>query len=57
MSGSVGALAKIESPVLSREYGDAMNYLISPVHPQFGRLVWGETQSFRFDPSLIATEE
>jgi RES domain-containing protein len=100
------ALAKIESPVLSREYGDAwfhhtmpessqeaaffqslpaevqeflqqfktetavpvqavpsviipreMNYLISPVHPQFGRLVWGEPQPFRFDPRLIATAE
>jgi RES domain-containing protein len=83
------ALARIESPVLSREYGDAwlgtveqfslgpshwrrtktrpvqtvpsvivpreMNYLISPAHPQFGRLVWGEPQPFRFDPRLIAT--
>jgi RES domain-containing protein len=83
------ALARIESPVLSREYGDAwlgtveqfsmgpshwrrtktrpvqtvpsvivpreMNYLISPAHPQFDRLVWGEPQPFRFDPRLIAT--
>ena len=95
------ALAKIESPVLSREYGDAwflrtladpwpedllqslpleiqaqilygkvvpaapvqtvpslivpseMNYLISPAHPQFGQLGWGEPQPFRFDPRLI----
>ena len=85
------ALAKIESPVLSREYGDSwlstfgifsreqgafrriktypvqavpsvivpreMNYLISPVHPLFERLVWGEPKRFRFDPRLIATAE
>jgi RES domain-containing protein len=99
------ALAKIESPVLSREHGDAwinstkpprswegfrtyvltgmpeyvrrletevepitpvlaipsaiipreMNYLISPVHPQFDRIIWGEPTAFRFDPRLIAT--
>ena len=98
------ALARIESPVLSREYGDAwikstkpnqsregfrtyvptgvpeyvrrletevepatpvlavpsviipreMNYLISPVHPQFDRIIWGEPMAFRFDPRLIA---
>jgi hypothetical protein len=30
-----------------------MNYLISPVHPQFDQLVWGEPQAFRFDPRLI----
>ena len=70
----LAALAKIESPVLSREYGDGwfatpvkavpsviipreMNYFISPVHPQFGELVWGEPQSFRFDPRLIAAAE
>ena len=100
------ALGKIESPVLSREYGDAwfvstipgmqsmlevqalirsagegeefleplsklpvlitpvqavpsviipreMNYLISPVHPQFDQLGWGDPQPFRFDPRLI----
>jgi len=100
------ALGKIESPVLSLEYGDAwiastemkaspsrveayldllqnvfgksresiateidktnpvhavpsviipreMNYLISPVHPQFEQLAWGEPQPFRFDPRLI----
>ncbi len=99
------ALAKIDSPVLSREYGDAwfgrtrpqlfrdafqrslpprvqaairqikteaaapvqtvpsvivpreMNYLISPAHPQFDQLVWGEPQPFRFDPRLIAPAE
>jgi RES domain-containing protein len=105
------ALARIESPVLSREYGDAwfqdtmpqssrvatrdallqslpleaqgmfrkmigkikigklvqtvpsvivpreMNYLISTAHPQFGRLVWGQPQPFRFDPRLIAPAE
>lgn len=96
------SLAKIESQVLSREYGDAwfrdtvpqsrdelallqslpkeiqrfvsrsapampvqtvpsiilpreMNYLMSPEHPQFGKLVWGEPQPFRFDPRLIPT--
>jgi RES domain-containing protein len=88
LTGEMG-LARIESPVLSREYGDAwlgtvgqfslgpshwrrtktrpvqtvpsvivpreMNYLISPAHPQFGRLVWGGPQPFRFDPRLIAT--
>jgi RES domain-containing protein len=76
------ALGKIESPVLSREYGDAwfrsarrmwgrpvtvtpvhavpsviipreMNYLVSPVHPQFDQLAWGDPQPFRFDPRLI----
>ena len=99
------ALAKIESPVLSREYGDLwfnttrpksseeevflqslppeiqeeirqikkqaapvqtvpsviipreMNYLISPVHPQFAQLGWSKPQPFRFDPRLIATAE
>jgi RES domain-containing protein len=99
------ALARIESSVLSREYGDAwfhrtlpqssrelflqssptdvqeqirqtrielaapvqavpsviipreMNYLISPMHPQFGQLVWGESQPFCFDPRLIAAAE
>ena len=102
------ALGKIESPVLSREYGDAwvaatelkaspsqvegyldlsqgvfgesrenlaneiekitpvqavpsviipreMNYLISPAHPEFDRLAWGEPQLFRFDPRLIGS--
>jgi RES domain-containing protein len=97
------ALGKIESPVLSREFGDRwitktiadasnlyedylrslspkerevmskvewaiatpvqtvpsviipreMNYLISPVHPQFQQLAWGDPQPFRFDPRLI----
>jgi RES domain-containing protein len=96
------ALGKIESPVLSREFGDRwftstisksmpwleelelwrqpgsyelprlrpepiapvqavpsviipreMNYLISPVHPQFDQLMWGDPQPFRFDPRLI----
>ena len=108
------ALARIESSVLSREYGDAwfrntmpqfarydplppdirkrfrqlpreiqkqirqieggktstpvqtvpsvivpreMNYRISPAHPEFGELAWGEPQPFRFDPRLIVTEE
>jgi RES domain-containing protein len=73
------ALGKIESPVLSRECGDAwfhrtwfhrtkelrgaviqtvpsvivpreMNYLISPVHPRFGELVWSGPPTFQFDP-------
>jgi RES domain-containing protein len=98
------ALARIESPVLSREFGDQwfrrtipetsgalrqtyvleeigeevrlkldppapvqaipsviipreMNYLISPVHPRFGQLAWGEPKPFGFDPRLIATAE
>jgi RES domain-containing protein len=90
------AVARIESPVLSREYGDAwfrrtppqllaavfdvpsgqfsllerpapvqtvpsvivpreMNYLISPVHPQFDLLQWGAPKPFRFDPRLIGS--
>jgi len=106
------ALAKIESPVLSREFGDRwaalterkaslapgrtdrllgllhnapasrkalmaeikrvapvqtvpsviipreMNYLISPVHPEFQQLVWRDPRPFHFDPRLIgATAE
>jgi hypothetical protein len=39
----------VPSVIISRE----MNYLISPVHPQFDQLVWGDPQPFRFDPRLI----
>lgn len=84
------ALAKIESPVLSREFGDMwfrrslpaviegrhraeavapvqavppviitreMNYLLSPVHPDFSQLTWSKPRPFRFDPRLMAAAE
>jgi hypothetical protein len=39
----------VPSVIIPRE----MNYLISPVHPQFDQLAWSDPQPFRFDPRLI----
>jgi RES domain-containing protein len=41
----------VPSVIIPRE----MNYLISPAHPQFDQLAWGEPQPFRFDPRLIGS--
>jgi RES domain-containing protein len=41
----------VPSVIVPRE----MNYLLSPEHPQFEELTWGEPEPFQFDPRLIGS--
>jgi RES domain-containing protein len=48
VSGRRSAILKVPSAVVPLD----SNYLINPDHPDFGRLVIGEVQAFRFDRRL-----
>ena len=48
LASQVSLLLKVPSAVIQSEF----NYLINPSHPQFGELVIGPPEPFRFDSRL-----
>jgi len=47
------AVLKVPSAVIVEEW----NYLLNPQHADFGKLVWGKSRQFQFDPRLARTRK
>lgn len=46
---AASAVLEVPSAIIPRE----KNYLLNPLHPDFGKIVAGEPEKFSFDPRLI----